>query len=188
MTASTDIRTTPLPPEMGVLLAEHPREGWEENPHFARSTKEWLSAHRLFRDLAYVLRTGAEHYLDGNFDAEAYAPRLAAYGDRLVRALHGHHRFEDLNFFPELSKADARFDAGLDILEADHLALDMTLDGFTRTSNRVLKLFQLDETQARDEVGAVHDGAARIEAFLDRHLGDEEDLVVPILLEHRLRG
>ncbi|MBV7380406.1 hemerythrin domain-containing protein [Maritimibacter dapengensis] len=184
----TETRTTPLPSELSFLLADHPRDSWERDPHFLRSTRNWIAAHRLFRDLAYLLRTGAEHYLDGDFDATSYAPRLSVYGDRLVRALHGHHRFEDLSFFPELSEADARFDEGLAILEADHLALDATLDGFTRVSNRALKLLQLDEAQARDEIGAVHDGAVRIEAFLDRHLGDEEDLVVPILLEHRLRG
>ena len=34
----------------------------------------------------------------------------------------------------------------------------------------------------------IADQAAAIERFLDRHLNDEEDLAVPILLHHRLRG
>ncbi|WP_298498100.1 hemerythrin domain-containing protein [uncultured Maritimibacter sp.] len=183
-----DIRTSPLPDEMRALLAQHPREGWEANPAFARSTRDWMAAHGLFRDLAYLLRTGAERYLDGSFDDEAYAPRLSAYGDRLVRALHGHHRFEDLSFFPELSTADPRFDRGLEMLEADHVALDAVLERMTRTGNRALKLLQLDPAQAREEVALVRDEAGRVETFLDRHLSDEEDLVVPILLEYRLRG
>ncbi|MBV7410803.1 hemerythrin domain-containing protein [Maritimibacter sp. DP1N21-5] len=187
-TQTPDIRTTPLPAEMRLLLDAHPRDGWDQNPAFARSTRDWMAAHQLFRDLAYLLRTGAEHRLDGTWSDEDYAPRLSAYGDRLVRALHGHHRFEDVSFFPELSAADARFDRGLEILEADHLALDAVLDRLTRSGNRALKLMQLDPMQVRGEVGLVRDEAARVEAFLERHLGDEEDLVVPILLEHRLRG
>ena len=62
------------------------------------------------------------------------------------------------------------------------------LDGFTRTANRAIKLIQLDETQARDEIGRLHGTAQTIEAFLARHLTDEEELAVPIILHHRLRG
>lgn len=38
------------------------------------------------------------------------------------------------------------------------------------------------------EDGSVHLQAEVIEAFLKRHLSDEEDLAVPIILHHRLRG
>ena len=59
---------------------------------------------------------------------------------------------------------------------------------FTRTANRTIRLIQLDETQARDEIGRVHGSAGTIESFLARHLTDEEGLAVPIILHHRLRG
>jgi len=74
------------------------------------------------------------------------------------------------------------------VLEADHLVLDETLDRFTRSANRAIKLFQLDAAQAREEVGDVQKCATDIESFLARHLADEEDLVVPIILHHKLRG
>jgi iron-sulfur cluster repair protein YtfE (RIC family) len=87
-----------------------------------------------------------------------------------------------------LSAADPRFDAGLEVLEKDHADLDKVLDDFTRQANRVIKLAHLDETQAREEAVDVHQTSAVIEAFLQRHLGDEEELAVPIILHHRLRG
>jgi hypothetical protein len=34
----------------------------------------------------------------------------------------------------------------------------------------------------------VHDTIMVIDAFLKRHLSDEEELAVPIILHHRLRG
>ena len=102
--------------------------------------------------------------------------------------LHGHHSWEDHSYFPELSAADPRFGAGLEVLEKDHADLDIVLDDFTRQANRVIKLAALDEAQAYDEAGAVHVQAQVIEAFLKRHLTDEEDLAVPIILHHRLRG
>ena len=105
-----------------------------------------------------------------------------------MRNLHGHHGWEDRSFFPELAAADPRFEHGLEMLEGDHEALDDVLDRFTRTGNRAVKLIQLDEAQARDEVGALHKITTEIEGFLARHLSDEEDLVVPIILHHKLRG
>ena len=47
---------------------------------------------------------------------------------------------------------------------------------------------QLDEVAAREEAGKLYGVAQTIEAFLERHLSDEEELAVPIILHHRLRG
>ena len=76
----------------------------------------------------------------------------------------------------------------MEILETDHGDLDKVLDDFTRAANRTIQLIQLDETAARDSAGEVHKAAETVEAFLARHLADEEDLAVPIILHHKLRG
>ena len=106
----------------------------------------------------------------------------------MVRNLHGHHTWEDRSFFPELKVADPRFADGLEMLEGDHVSIDDVLSGFTLAANRVVKLIHLDEVQAMEEAKSLHDTTAKIETFLGRHLSDEEDLVVPILLHHKLRG
>nr|WP_256327019.1 hemerythrin domain-containing protein [Roseicitreum antarcticum] len=138
--------------------------------------------------MAERIRLDAERYLDETLSPEAYAARLSGVGGALVGNLHGHHGWEDHSYFPELSAADPRFDAGLEVLEQDHADLDIVLEAFTRSANRAIKLIQLDETQARDEIGRLHGTAETIEAFLARHLTDEEELAVPIILHHRLRG
>lgn len=183
-----EIRTKAMPSEMQILLAQYPRDTWDAHPGFHDKTRHWLGAHQMFRQLGDLVRTQTETYLDKGQDGDRFAQRLAYYGDALVRNLHGHHGWEDHSYFPELSVADPRFDAGLEILEKDHADLDIVLDGFKRTANRVLKLMHLDEPQARNEAGVLHGHAQVIEAFLDRHLRDEEDLAVPIILHHRLRG
>jgi len=66
--------------------------------------------------------------------------------------------------------------------------LNVVLESFSISANRVIQLAELDKKQARDEVGGLHSIAETIEAFLKRHLGDEEELAVPIILHHRLRG
>lgn len=188
MTPEFDIRSTDMPQEMHRLLSTYPRDTWEAHPGFAEKTRHWLRAHQMFRDLADVTRSETELYLDKTIAPERFAQRLSRYGNALVQNLHGHHNWEDRNFFPELSAADTRFDRGLDILESDHTELDTVLDHFTHSANRVLKLMQLDPEQSLDEAGQLRDLSETIERFLERHLGDEEDLAVPIILHHRLRG
>ncbi len=176
-----------LPDDMRLLLSDYPREAWPDHPNFAASIENWMGAHQMFRRLGDITRSETERYLDKTRDADDFAGRLSVYGNLLVRNLHGHHGWEDRSFFPELSRADPRFEAGLGMLEADHGVLDGVLDRFTHTGNRVVKLIQLDEAQARDEAGDLHRIASEIESYLARHLSDEEDLVVPILLHHKLR-
>jgi iron-sulfur cluster repair protein YtfE (RIC family) len=188
LAARFDIRQDDMPEEMRLLLRDYPRESWEAHPGFKQATRSWLGAHQMFRRLGEIMRTSAEGYLDKSSTADDFAIELGYYGNILVNNLHGHHHFEDHDYFPELRAADHRFDAGLEILENDHQTLNAVLERFTETSNRVIKLATLDERQAYDEAGGLHELTTAIEALLDRHLGDEEELAVPIILHHRLRG
>lgn len=182
------IRTENMPTEMQSLLRTYPRDTWDAHPGFREKTRHWLGAHRMFRQLSASVRKDTEQFLDGDQDANDFAGRLSYRGGALVGNLHGHHGWEDRSYFPELSEADPRFDAGLEVLEKDHADLDHILDRFTRTANRTIKLIQLDETAAHSEAGKLHAITQMIEAFLERHLTDEEELAVPIILHHRLRG
>lgn len=182
------IRETDMPEDMRFLLQTYPRDDWEAHPGFKDKTRQWMNAHQGFRMLAERVRLDTEMLLDKEMSADDHAARLSFLGGRLVGDLHGHHHWEDHSYFPELMAADPRFERGLDVLETDHADLDVVLDDFTRQANRVIKLAALDEAQSFDEAGALHGQASVIEAFLQRHLTDEEDLAVPIILHHRLRG
>ena len=188
MLDSFEMRTHDMPAEMQTLLDSYPRNTWEAHPGFKDKTKHWLGAHQMFRQLGQIIRTETEQFLDKSRDADEFSNRLSYYGVIMVRNLHGHHGWEDHSYFPELAAADPRFEAGLEILEKDHQELDVVLERFSSSANRVIQLAQLDEIQARDEAGGLHRIAETIEAFLKRHLSDEEELAVPIILHHRLRG
>lgn len=177
-----------LPEDMRFLLRDYPREAWPTNPHFARSIANWMGAHAMFRQLGEIVTGETELHLTKGRAPQDYAARLSEFGNMLVRNLHGHHTWEDRSFFPEIEGADPRFAEGLDMLEGDHKEMDALLERFTHQANRVVKLIHLDEAQAREESKPLQDTSRRIEAFLARHLADEEDLVVPILLHHKMRG
>jgi hypothetical protein len=177
-----------LPSELQTLLDDYPREAWSDHPNFALSIQHWLDAHRYFKRMGALLTKETELFLDKNRSANEFGGRLGHYGNQLVHHLHGHHHWEDHDYFPELSAADDRFDRGLDMLETDHTEMDKLLDNFTTTGNRALKLSNLDPQMAYEEAGKLLKTTTAIQTFLDRHLEDEEDLIVPILLHHKMRG
>ena len=183
-----EIRTEDMPSKMHVLLEQYPREVWDQHPGFKDRTQQWLRAHQSFRMMAKSLEDDAEALLDRSMDAKSYRSRLYRYGGTLIGNLQGHHAWEDHEYFPELSSADDRFGLGLEILEKDHQDLDVVLKEFIAAGNRAFAVSDGDEQKFYDAVGEVHPIAETIGRFLTRHLGDEEELAVPIILHHRLRG
>jgi iron-sulfur cluster repair protein YtfE (RIC family) len=177
-----------LPADLRTLLRDYPRDAWPDHPNFARSIRNWMGAHAGFRAASELLNAQSHQMLDRDIDPERFIANLGYYGRGLVQNLHGHQTWEDLKFFPELSSADDRFDHGLDMLETDHAEMDRLLDGFSRTMNRVLLLSQMAPDQVEDEMPELAEQTEALQGFLRRHLSDEEDLVVPILLHHKMRG
>ena len=177
-----------LPNEMQTLLTDYPREAWPDNPHFAASIQQWMGAHQMFRQLTDIVIKDTKRVIDKQRDPQDYAARLGHFGNLLVMNLHGHHTWEDRSYFPELLAADDRFETGLEMLEADHQVLDAGLAALTHSANRAIKLQQMDEKQMREEAANVLDNVTDVARYLARHLPDEEDLVVPILLHHKMRG
>ena len=124
------VGTNDMPTEMHILLSQYPRDNWKAHPGFREKTQHWLDAHQMFRRLGKLVGPETELYLDQMRAPEGYAARLSYYGDALVRNPQGHHGWVDHSYFPELSAADPRFDADLDILKQDHKSLDGVLATF----------------------------------------------------------
>ena len=182
------MRTEDMPQEMQVLLHEHPRSTWETHPGFKERTRNWMGAHKMFRKLTQIVVEDCEVFLNGDMGANDYRFRLSHFGNRLIGNLSGHHAWEDLEYFPELSRADPRFDRGLQILEKDHEDLEGVLETFSKTGSHALNLDDLSDGRFRTSVGKIHTLSQTIDSILSRHLNDEEDLAVPIILQYRLRG
>ncbi len=168
-----------LPEAMRVLLAEYPREAWEADPNFSGLVAFWLQMHQGFRRELDVMRSDTELLLDGKLEAVRFAPRLAQIGRQFVEHLHGHHHIEDNHYFPLLVARERRLEHGFQILDSDHQALDTHIAAFVGHANGVLQ---------GGEAGAFHAHLLQLESFIDRHLTDEEDLIVPVILRHGERG
>ncbi len=171
---------TGLPDALRVLLADYPREAWEADPNFAGLVEMWLDRHLLFRRLLGLMRSEAEALLDRRADPRGWAGRVSRLGGHFAGDLHGHHSIEDQHYFPLLVTRDPRLEQGFAILDRDHHALDGHLARFVDEANGALRA--LDAAGFRTEAGRFHAGLIRLEGFLDRHLTDEEELIVPVIL------
>ena len=174
------------PAELRFLLERHPRTTWPNAG--SASVAFWLQVHDRLRRDAAGLDAAAEDYRRGRSSpvelAVIASPRLRG----LVAAMHGHHRIEDFEYFPEFRRAEPRLAGGFDRLEREHAGLSRAVDA------AVTALAELHEAAQRpaEPVAAATlklaaqryvDAAASLSADLLRHLSDEENLVVPLLLE-----
>lgn len=176
-----------LPEALRVLLTDHPREAWESDPNFGGLVAFWLERHLMFRRMLETLRTDTEALIDRRLHAPAYAGRVARVGQLFLGEMHGHHRIEDAHYFPVLARAEPRIERGFALLDADHHALDRHLGAFAESANGVLTAVA-GGGEGREEAAAFLSCLGGLGRLIDRHLTDEEDLVVPVILRHGERG
>jgi len=173
---------TGLPEALQVLLQEYPRDGWQAHDQFHGLISFWLERHIMFRQVMTKMLDMTLQSRQGDIEQNLYASQLSRYARFFVEQLHGHHHIEDEHYFPALTKLDPRLHRGFTILDADHHELDGQLHHFTEAANRVLKPAISGDVMS--EAGELLDVLHRFETFLDRHLVDEEELIVPIILKY----
>lgn len=176
-------RRTGLPDALRVLLEDYPRAGWENDPGYEGLLRFWLDRHMMFRRLLGTMKSKTEALLDAKMDPMSYGGRMSRYGGMFVNELHGHHQIEDAHYFPAMAAQDKRIEAGFAILDKDHHAIDGHLNAFITQANDALGALQ-DDKRRLTAAGGFHAGLSDLEGILDRHLIDEEELVVPLVLKY----
>lgn len=175
------------PTELAFLLERHPRSGWPAR--HSRAVEFWLGVHeRLRRDCAGLGAATDDHRgnrLSAPQLAVVAAPRLHG----LVAAMHGHHQIEDFQYFPAFRRAEPRLGRGFDTLENEHAALRVDIDAALAALGELRAAADRAMSAAAGSALALAaeryiEATERLCTALVRHLDDEEDLVVPVLLEH----
>ena len=176
-----------LPDALRVLLEDYPRDGWELDPSFDGLVKFWLDRHLMFRRLMGEMGSATEALLDKKIAPERYASVLSKYGGMFVNGLHEHHTIEDTYYFPKLAIKDRRIQRGFDILDKDHQDLDSLLSEFMAGANGVIHSSD-NEVKLHEGAGRFQKELRKLERLLDRHLVDEEELIVPVILKFGSAG
>ena len=170
-----------LPDALRILLQDYPRETWQAHPNFGGLVAFWLDRHLMFRRLDAMLTDAVQQALDRNNDPQNFARNLSRFGGMLLEQLHGHHMIEDQHYFPLLVQREPKLERGFDILDRDHHALDPLLEDFATAANGAIT--GAPTGKGPDAIAPLEREMARLSRLLDRHLQDEEELVVPVILK-----
>lgn len=170
------------PVELRALIEKYPRENWEGHENLGQMAQFWLSRHAMFRELGASIAQGTEKYQSAEITDTDFAAWFAPRLQFMLEQLHAHHHIEDHHYFPIFRDADARLARGFDVLEADHAALH---EGITRTvaaANALLRSIR-DKAASGGERENYATASGALLKGLVRHLDDEEDLIVPLILD-----
>ncbi len=173
-----------LPGDLRVLLADYPRDGWSAHPDFDGLVAFWLDRHGEFRRLMAEMKGDAERLIGHGIDPGRFRQRLSRSGSTFLQHLHGHHQIEDSHYFPQLARMEPRLRRGFDMLDRDHHDLEGWLKRFADEANAALAA--PDDAALREAAARFRGGLKGVGRMLDRHLTDEEDLILPVILKHRV--
>jgi hemerythrin-like domain-containing protein len=171
------------PEDLRVLIAHYPREQWRGHANLGDMARFWLSRHAMFRELAALVAAIAAQFHSGTLSAAEFPRQLVPRLQFLLSQLGVHHQIEDLHYFPIFRAADARLARGFDVLENDHHAIHADMAETADTANALLRALSGDADVRRRCADNYAQASGALIKGLIRHLDDEEDLIVPLILD-----
>lgn len=184
MTTPHELLTRPgLPDHLRVLAERYDRADWEEHPNFSGLTRFWLDRHGMFRQASARIEGTVQAALERKVDPRQAAGEIARLAQFTLQQLHGHHTIEDHQYFPIFAGFDKRLSEAFDLLDHDHHALDDVMGNFADTANAALRAMTGQTTDSH-ALPRFHEVTREFGRVLERHLWDEEEIVVPLILEY----
>lgn len=171
-----------LPESIRSTLLESTRSEWKDHPRFGGKATFFMTIHRDLLNGAARLSRDLEQLLDIPTSEVADAVeqmKLISFSRNLIGFAHHHHEIEDYAYFPKFALLYPELNRGLSLLDHDHKVLDAALD---HTQEALDKLASAKIT--RDQLAKLHTGSLELEGILNRHIWDEEEVIIPIFLRH----
>jgi hypothetical protein len=172
-----------LPDDLKVLLEKYPRADWHGIHTLGALGGFWIERHDMFRTLGTALVEGIGDLREGRVDAATFGRWFAPRLNHFLGDLEGHHQIEDYQYFPLFAAADARLAPGFALLEEDHHLIHGLLSSNAETAQAFHQDLLAGSERLAFSRDAYADQAEKLLAGLMRHLEDEEDLLIPLLLD-----
>lgn len=143
----------------------------------------WLDRHDYFRHETLAVQAALREYHEQHLAPSEFAQHVVYRLQVCLSHLHGHHQLEDFHYFPAFRAAEQRLGPGFDVLARDHELLHDSIAGITEMLSTLFATRQ-NSAKQRQAVNAFATASNLFCRRLKRHLDDEEDLIIPILLAH----
>ena len=171
------------PEDLRLFLDRYPRDVWSSHVNLGERMHFWLGVHNGFRDLGGSLQSATADFREGLVTPERFqhwfVPRLR----HLLSHLHTHHQVEDFEYFPILTAAEPRLVKGFETLESDHHVIHQTIAQLTQAATDFLNVEPVNRDRRLSTGDRYADASDKLIKQLVRHLDDEEDLIVPLVLD-----
>ena len=159
---------------------------WRKDP--SPVARFWLEIHDGFRrDSDGLVALLDEHRGLDEHRRQRTAAELAVVSGRrlesMIARLRGHHEIEDFEYFPAFRALDPKLAPGLDVLASDHARLQRLVDEALAARSELLATIENDKAATPRATDRYASRAGELCRALTRHLHDEEELVIPLLLE-----
>lgn len=178
-----------LPGDQLFLARQYPREGWLTGDQLSEMASFWLDIHRYFRLKSEQLEKLINSVRNGEREAgEILAPFRSSAGGMLSH-LEGHHQIEDHNYFPHFIRIEPRLARGFELMDADHHVIHDAIHTLAEESRGFLAAAAAPDHGSdalKRRTDALGDTIATFRRNMLRHLDDEEDLVIPLIIDRHL--
>ena len=174
-------RRSGLTEELRKLLFDTPKEDWGSHLNYWRGAEMWRDIHRSLLHESGLFVSGLEKLVEmpkGEMQSGLLLNDLRQLGGHLIGHAHVHHHVEDDHYFPRFKEVFPQLGRPIDLLDCDHRVLEETLDA-VENHVRALHAEQAD----KDRIATALKDAGKLDRILNRHLEDEEDIVIPALLK-----
>ncbi|MGN8200018.1 hemerythrin domain-containing protein [Salinisphaera sp. RV14] len=174
-----------LPPRIAFLREHYPKSRWQVHGNYGELAAFWLEVHDSLRAQGGALQRMTREFREGESGGasafqRSFMPRLGRY----LQHLEGHHHIEDGHYFPRFRALDRRMRLGFDLLENDHEIIHAAVLRVADSARAFMQALARGEDAGRFAADDYIAGADRLLTLLGQHLTDEEDLVIPAMLEH----
>lgn len=171
-----------LPDELCSLLRRHPRESWPERAGWGDWAQFWLERHDIFRALDTALKEACQHLLDRTIDTERFRQWALPRLNMQIGHLDLHHQVEEFHIFPAFAAVEPSLERGYALLEADHAVIHPCLPRLHEAGAALAR--SADDAAARRATADLLQELEALSPQLVRHLDDEEDLLLPVVLTY----
>lgn len=189
---SSDIdQRTGWPEELCVVLKDYPRDTWSDTR--SAMARFWIEKHNYLRRQSAALKAAGDEYRAEGADASRFCGWLGPRLQGFLAELHGHHQIEDFHYFPAFRSAEPRLGEGFDVLNRDHELIHAGIVCIVGAFNELVATIGPDGT-GRQGGGGQDAGRRAADRYveagrllhdrLERHLADEEDLIIPLMIRH----
>ncbi|MFS4438851.1 hemerythrin domain-containing protein [Paracoccaceae bacterium GXU_MW_L88] len=175
------------PEELLFLAQKHPPDTWQGHPGLLGTGEIWLGNHLYFRQIASKIAAELERLQNDGETSYDSGPALHRHLYSLLSGLDAHHSVEDNHYFPVFQQVEPRLIRAFEVLDADHHLIHDGLDHLAATTEDSLRrLGRSEGVMTSDQhyaVDALADALKSFDPLLRQHLDDEEEIVIPLILE-----